>query len=66
MGMGARSRFALAPATPAEALTLCLVSKVRKVQGTSVPAGGLGVPPRFKTPPLRIGEGDIGGEVEDF
>ncbi|MSQ21709.1 MAG: primosomal protein N' [Dehalococcoidia bacterium] len=27
--------------------------------GTSVPAGGLGVSPRFNTPPLRIGEGDI-------
>ena len=41
-------------------------SKVRRVQETSVPTGGLGVSPRFKTPPLRVGEGDTGGEVKDF
>jgi len=39
-----------------------VASKVRKVQGTSVPAGGLGVSPRFKLP-LSCGEGDTGGEV---
>ena len=41
-----------------------LCKKPRKVQGTPVPAGGLGVSPRFNTPPLRCGEGDIGGEVK--
>ncbi|MDO8751177.1 MAG: hypothetical protein Q7K03_08545 [Dehalococcoidia bacterium] len=41
-----------------------VISKVRKVQGTSVPSGGLGVSPRLKSPPLRHGEGDIGGEVK--
>ncbi|MSQ22216.1 MAG: FAD-binding oxidoreductase [Dehalococcoidia bacterium] len=38
-------------------------TQVRKVQGTSVPAGGLGVSPRIENPPLRDGEGDTGGEV---
>ena len=40
--------------------------KARRVQGTSVPDGGLGVSPRSKNPPLRHGEGDTGGEVKDF
>ncbi|MEK7777461.1 MAG: hypothetical protein AAB303_02410, partial [Chloroflexota bacterium] len=43
-----------------------VVSKVRKAQGTEVPSGGLGVSPRFNTPPLRHGEGDTGGEVKDY
>ena len=43
-----------------------VASKGRKVQETSVSAGGLGVSPRSKNPPLRIGERDIGGEVKGF
>ncbi|MFH1141421.1 MAG: primosomal protein N' [Chloroflexota bacterium] len=41
-----------------------VASEVAKVQGSSVPAGGLGVSPRFNIPPLRIGEGDTGGKVK--
>ncbi len=37
------------------AVAVGVVLKVRRVRGTSVPAEGLGVSPRFKNPPLRVG-----------
>jgi len=43
-----------------------VASKLRKVQGTSVPAGGLGEPPRFKSPPLLQERGTQGVRYKTF